>query len=506
MRKCFFVGLLTAFLLLCAPALAETYVLDNIRATVDVPDSYIVLTSDNLSVYEEWLVSRGTTMEDAANDMVARGVLLQCWTSEYDACFELTAVQNDETLNMFDVNEQTTSVRGNYRLGHYPDNIYANEGYDFSSADWKNTDNGRFLVMRYTKRDSSGELEYRGLMRRTIRNGYEITFDMRIYGRSIINKDNTALNKIWDTFKFVEILPLPPAASAKINITKTPPVETNDANFTLEGTAAKDVKLTAVVMGLSYPDPMLFEVEVGKSGKFKLPIKLPKEGVFMLTLTGEYQGEVVVELAYPVTYQRTLLMINVTSTVPEFTSADTLTILGESVAGSQIQIFVNNEKYDNKKVTTAGKFKVEIETKQEGTYDIVLAFSKSGLADRRLNYTVTRQWSDADTIKKLKSDAVSPGYSTLVKKIEGYDGRTMEYKCYVLDITQSGDEWIVKMALTKKGDKYSGIILVTTDQEPTLTLGSRVLMYGTCAGMSLPSETDADSYPCFELLLFTSLE
>ena len=507
MRKWFFVSLLAAIALLCVPAMAETYVLDDIRSTVDVPDSYIVLTPGNLSVYADWLASRGTSEEATASDMATRGVQLQCWTSEYDACFELTAVQTDQSKNIFDVNEQTTAVRGQYRLSHYPNNDFAAEGYEFSSADWKNTDEGRFLVMRYLKRNS-GEIEYRGFMRRTIRNGYEITLDMRVYGRALTNKDNTALNKIWDAFHFVEVLSLPPAASAKINITKAPPIETNEASFTLEGTAAQGVKLTAVVMRLSNPDPTLFEVTVGKSGKFKLPIKLPKEGVFMITVTGEYQGEDVVELAYPVTYQHTLLMVNVTSAVPETTTGGTLSILGDSVAGASIQVFVNNESYLHKKVTAAGKFKIDIDTAAEGVYDIVLAFSKQGLSDRRVSYTVTRQWSETDTIKKLAKDAINPGYTNLVKKIAGYDGRIMGYKAYLLSSSSSGDEWILKMALTKKGDNYSGIILVTTSEEPLFAIGTRVMMYGTCVGMSIPAEddTNAESYPCFELLLFTSLE
>lgn len=51
------------------------------------------------------------------------------------------------------------------------------------------------------------------------------------------------------------------------------------------------------------------EVTVGANGKFKMPVTLPKEGVYLLTLTGENQGEDVVELAYPVTYSRTLLPV-----------------------------------------------------------------------------------------------------------------------------------------------------------------------------------------------------
>ena len=516
MRKWVLGALITlALLLVCLPAMAQTFVFDSIFASVEIPETYIILTPDNLANFSEWLTARNTTSEDLTNDMLARGVLMQCWTSEGDACMELTATQTEQTKNIFDINEQSTSIRALYRLSHYPENLFEEQGYEFSSADWKNTASGRFLILRYVQK-VNGQIDHRGLMRRTIRNGFEITFDMQVYGRALTNKDNTLLNDIWDTFQFVEVKPLPAAASAKVNITEAPPTETNEASFTLAGTAAEGVAFTAVVMGLSYPTPMLSEVEVGSSGKFKLPIKLPKEGVFMVTVTAEFNGEDVMELAYPVTYQRTLLTVNVTSTVPEQVTADTFEILGTSTPGAEIQIFINDEQVDHKKVTSAGKFKVELDTSEEGTYDVVLAFSKSGLSDRRINYTFTRKWSENDMAKQLQSEAIKPGYSTLVKKIDGYDGRIMGYKCYVVEVVQAGDSWIIKMALAKKASGYTSLILVTTNDEPDVTVDSRIMMYGRCVGMSVPSEeadTSAanatvsvgESYPCFELLLLSDL-
>lgn len=509
MRKLLKYALILLLALLARPALAEIHVLDDLRATVEIPESYIQLTSSNLSSNAQWLESRGLTADAVRKDFEERGVLFQCWTEEYDACFELTALQTDQSTNIFDVNEQETTVRGAYRLMHYPENAFTNEGYNFSSADWKNTPSGRFLILRYIKRDG-GEIVHRGLMRRTIRNGYEITFDMQVFGRSVTNKDNTALNKIWDTFKFVEILPLPPAASAKINITDMPPTETNSDSFTIEGTAAKGVELTAVVMGLSYPTPINSKVEVGSSGKFKLPIKLPKEGAFVITMFGEYGGEVVWELdpPYSVTYHRTFLAVNVTTPIPTVITADSFTILGTSEPGASIQVFLNNNEMIMKKVTAAGKFKIDIDTSAEGTYELLLVFSKKGLADRRIPYTFERKWSEADMLKELKSQAIKPSHATLIKKIKGYEGRIMGYKCYMLSAKQSGDTWIAEMALTKKGDEYSGIIWVACDEKPDIPIGGRITMYGTCVGMSVPNDEDETqaSYPCFELLLFVSLE
>ena len=507
MRRFLLLPLILLMLLLALPASAEIYVLDELRATLDIPDTYIVLTPKNLATNAEWLQSRDSSAELAASDFEARGVLLQCWTPEYDACFELTATQTEQSLNIFDINEQDNSLRGSYRLTHYPQNQYLNEGYDFSSADWKNTSSGRFLILRYIKRDG-GEIAHRGLMRRTIRNGYQITFDMQAFGRSLTNKDNAALNKIWDSFHFVEILPLPPSASAKVNIATPPPIETNNAGFEIQGTASTGVKLTAVTMGLSHPTPVLSEVEVGASGKFKLPINLPKEGVFLITITGEYGGEDVIELAYPVTYQRTLLTVSIPSPPGNVVTDDLLTILGTAEPGASIQIFVNNVAVGMKRVTAAGKFKVDVNTSTEGPYEVALTFSKKDLGDRRVSYTFTRKWSENDMIKELKSQSIKPGYATLTKKIEAYQGRIMGYKSYLVDVTPAGDQWIARMALTKRGDEYTSIFLVTCPEAPNVPIGGQVTMYGTCVGMSSPgddNETQA-SFPCFELLLFVSLE
>jgi len=67
------------------------------------------------------------------------------------------------------------------------------------------------------------------------------------------------------------------------------------------------------------------------------------------------------------------------------------------------------------------------------------------------------------------------------------------------------------MALSRKNGKYSNYIFVTSDAAPTFGIGERVMMYGTCEGMSLSTGTAEDSqeeesYPCFKLLLFAALD
>ena len=271
------------------------------------------------------------------------------------------------------------------------------------------------------------------------------------------------------------------------------------------------VKFTAVVMRLNDPEPVLVEATANKNGKFSLPVTLPKDGVYLITLIAEYQDQEVLELVYPVTYQSTLLAVNFTTEPGEVSTQDSVKFAGTGEPGASIQVFVNSEAVMTKKVTSEGKFAITVETDEEGAYEVALVFSKKGLADRRFTFGFTRKWTDADMLAYLKKQSISPTYSQLVSGMQKYEGRIMSFKSYILDISPSGDEYIVRMALNRKNGKYSNIILVTTGQEPTFAVGERVMMYGTCEGMSLSTGTVDDdveeaSYPCFALLLFASLE
>lgn len=512
MRKWLMIAAVAFLLLLSVGAQAEVHVLDEIYATIEIPETYpVVITPKNLDVYVTWLESQGKDPEAVRADMTSRGVLMQCWPEDGSTCFEITVKQNDRTLGIFDVNQQNEAMRASYRLGHYPRNDYLSEGYDFSSASWTKLEGDRYLALKYVHRDG-GEVLNKGFMRRTIFNGFEITLDMQVYGRNATDKDNNALNKLWKTLSFVEVLPLPAVASAMINITTTPPEETNERDFHIKGTAASGVSFTAVVMGMSYDGSILYEETVDRSGKFDIPIELPKEGVFLITFFAEYEGEEVLELAYPVTYQRMLLTVNMDIPVPKEITSDELTLLGDSVAGSEIQVFLDGETLESKRVNGEGRFKLVLDIDEEGPHELVLVFSKKGLADRRLVYTINRKWTDGDMLSYLKKHATKPTYANLVKKPEDYEGEMIGFKAYLLDVSQNGDEWLVRMALTKDDGKFKNMIIVSTNEEPSFTEGERIMMYGTYAGLSLSisgdenEDTAEENLPLFELLLFAALE
>ena len=509
MRKVLILLATLLALLLCSCASAETYVLNEIHATIDIPSEYVVLTQNNLADYDQWLRARGSSSEDSLADFRSRGVLIQAWDDDNARCLEVRAVETQRSQMIFDVNEQTEAVRRDFRTSHYPGNEF--EHYEFASSEWKNNGAmGRFLILKYNYRDGS-EILHRGLMRRTIRNGYQIDIDLRVSGRKTSDADNTKLNKIWNTFVFNEVLPLPAKAAAKISFSKEPPKETNQKNFKIEGTAEPGVKFIAVVMRLNDPEPVVKEVVVGSNRTFSLPVDLPRDGVYVITLTAEYHENEVLEMIYPVTYQSTLLAVNFTSEPGAVSTQDQVKFAGTAEPGASLQVLVNGESVVSTKVNGEGKFAVNVEAAEEGPYDVALIFSKKGLADRRFMYNFTRKWTDGDMMAYLQKQSISPTYAQLVKGMETYEGRIMAFRSYILDVSPSGDEFIIRMAMNRKNGQYSNIFLVTSQDEPNFGVGERVMMYGTCEGMSLSTGTvedtvEEDSYPCFALLLFATLE
>ena len=206
MRKLFFILTAALCMLLLTTACAENVTLDSIYATVDIPDAYILLTPDNLDLHPEWVSNMGTTKDALLEDWAERGVLLQAWNSDGDVCLEITAVQDEEALQYYDVDAQTTQMRSTYRTSHLKNT--RGDGWTYQSAEWKKTTQyGRFLMLKY-KRELDGET-IRGYARRTIRNGYTITLDMQVTGRNAKEADNTVLEGIMKTFRFTKVLPMP---------------------------------------------------------------------------------------------------------------------------------------------------------------------------------------------------------------------------------------------------------------------------------------------------------
>ncbi|MCQ2458264.1 MAG: hypothetical protein MJ142_05965 [Clostridia bacterium] len=507
MRKCAVIILLILTIGLFACASADTaYSFEDIFSTVSLSDNYIVLTPDNLSAHTEWLEKKDLDQEALLADWAERGVLLQAWTQEGDACAEISALQDEDAAKYFDVDQQTTQMRTSYRLTYAKGDAFKALGYKASVCEWKKTKAGRFLQIKYS-RSYNGE-SYKGYMRRTIRNGWSIVIDYRVYDRATVRKDQTNADNIMNAWVFSKTEKMPEATVGDLIFTSEPPAETISGKFSVEGTCYPGAVLTGVAMRMSSNDIVRVEETADKKGRFKMNVSLPAQGIWLLTVTVENNGT---EIAYKVfettNYSSTLLPVNWTSPVPDQLYSDQTVISGKTTTHVTVQCIVEGPSVNyTKQIKTnnKGTFSFKVPTANEGDYKVTVVLSKKKFDTRRFTYTANRTLTVEDKKDRIRDEAVKPAYNTLKSKVTGYTGKYMVYNAYITDIEVSGEETIIFAALKSSAKKgYSQKIVIVCDEEPNFKIDSQHKFYGKCTGTyQVQSEDSTELLPCFDLMFW----
>ena len=516
----------------CTVAVASTeYELKPCSGKISIDEnSYIVLTPDNLADHPDLVKNLEKTKDEILADWETRGVQLQAWTKKMDACLEVVLVQDEESQQFFDLERQTRQVRNDYlNLHRLSNKKYIQDGYTFTNLKWKKQKlGGNFLTFEYKRLTDAGLC--RGLMRKTVRNGWTIILDYQVFNRLPRKTDENNLNKIANTVQFEVVEPEPvdtaPSSSAEdaegtpvqtvvngtasglLKVTVPPPAETNVDTFTIEGQTTPGAHLIGVAMRWSSATPLKFTADATKAGNFKLKITLPDEGVWLVTLNLEVNGAIVAEEVFDTTtFSRTTLPVTLAAEVPEKLTSNEFVLSGVTSKGVEIQCIVTNTAApdhpfnDACKTNGTGKFKFKIPTAAEGTYDFTLVFSKKGYNTKRLNWTAVRSLTEQEIQAQSTTKAIHPGYATLNKKLESYIGQTMVYKAYIVEVKQNGDDWIITAALKKNKKGYSDFLIFETSKDPVLMADAQVKIYGVCIGSyPIQSEEGDTSYPRFEYL------
>lgn len=449
------------FCMLAGVAFATEYNFASIHATITIPEDYTVLQLNNLEHREDLISAKNLNIEDIKTDFETRGVLLQAWKD--DTILEVSAVKNDRSNLIFDVDKQSEEVRGGWRTSFYPKNEYLDQGYDYKSSAWKNFGKnvGRFLVQKYTH-TVNGIKDYNAFARRTIKNGFEITVEMKALNRNVVTLDNTNLNKIFKTFVFTKTEDLSGAASARVNITKYPLSESKDRKVEIAGEAEQGVEFTAAVMSLGAQEPIIIKAEANNKNRFSIPITFSKQGVYLITLNATNNGEEIGEWAFPVTYREGLLAVDINE-VPEFITTDEYKIRGTAEPGASIQILMNDKTIGNKRVTREGKFVITLDTKAEGYYEVVLVFDKRDLKTRRFKLSFTRKMSEEESTEKLIIASLTASYTNLLKKSENYINKNVKFTAYVESIDEQDNGNVIKIAYSKKNNQYLNYAFLITE-------------------------------------------
>ena len=529
-RKWSFLILLLVLTFCCACAAADTeYALSPCAGKLSLDESnYIVLTPDNLTEHPDLLAQINKSKEELLEDWTARGVQLQAWSKKMDICVEVTVIQDEGSRQYYDLEQQTRQIRNEYLRAHQGTGPLSVEGMKVFDLAWKKQKlGGNFLMFEYKR--ATALRSWRGLVRKTVRNGYTITLDYQVYAdRKPRGTDKDNLNRIANTVSFEEIPPAsvdavpsgadagtedgtvsgPAAVSASglLNVTVPPPAETNSETFTVEGTATPGGRIIGVVMRYSSSTPLKFTTTATRAGKFKLKITLPEEGVWLLTLNLDVNGVIVAEKVgfETTTFSRTLLPVVLDAEIPEELHSDELVISGKTSKAVTIQCIVTNGSTTfDKMVRTngTGRFRFKVPTRDEGDYDITLAFSRKNFNSKRLTYTAKRTITAQDTQARDTAKAIHPSYAALTKKLDTYTGKTMVYSVYVTDVQKIEDEWIITAALRKNNKGYKDIMVFMADEDPGLEIGAKVRLYGKCVGAyQTQSEEENTTCPAFDYL------
>ncbi len=535
MRKTLLLILVLLLTLVCAGASADTeYSLgEGISGKISLNEaSYIVLTPDNLAEHPDTLAKIGKTSEELKGDWETRKVLLQAWSKDMKTCVEISVIQDDDSARLIDLEIKSNADRRQYLKDLMA--AYRNQGYNVSDSEIKlHAKSGHYMVFNYSCKEEDGKTR-RGVMRKTVRNGYSLIVDYQVYDRKPTKTDRDKgrklINGIVIDKKETLVTPAPvsqssaveltdPSASGdtaspykgSLKITVNAPEETNTGVFTIEGTAWPESEIIIVAIP-GAGEPTQYPARTTKAGNFKVKVKLPKENYYNIG-ANMYVDSVRVEDQFLqfVKYKSTLLPVEWDAPVPEEVVTDELVISGTTVKNVSIQCLVTNggdTTYDHVvKTNGTGKFKFKIPMTVEADYEITVVFSKKNLDNVRKTFNTKRIPSPQAVQARTASKAIHPAYNLLTKKNSSYIGKTMVYSVYIVKVSrdETNEEWNITAALkrSRKGE-YSQFLNFVSAEDPQLEENSdkKIKLYGICKGTYLvqSEEGGTEGYPDFDLI------
>ena len=500
--------ILLAGILLPSGSLAEDYSFSDAAFRFSLPKGVYdkVITASNYEDQAEFLQSQGYDMDETAFRFTENGLRLIAFDTKNSRHLEVTALQDVDAKNYFDLNQQGEDMRKNYRVSHSDGSAYGLLGYNYTSATWKNygTNVDRFLQTLYTLR-VGGTLVASGAQRRTIRNGYTITLDMMVTGRSRTDADVKALETIMKTFVFTSIYPMP-ELPIKLILTNEPPTETHDETLTIKGTSLAKAEIRVSLISVSGTQSTAFSVTANGSGKFSVKVKFPSRGVYALTLTASRSGSLDAVRTYTVSYDPNQLIARVTQGVPDELDRETV-IKGTTEGGVSAQLIVTGP-IEYTKTTTSKSFSFTVDTSREGTYHFRLVLTKKGFNERSFEYSGIRSLNAAERRDQIRSEAIKPEYSRLVADSASYNGRIFGYTGYLTDYREGSGDYLYTIALSRTNGKYKQFIYVASENPVSFNAGDKVKVYATKTGeiVTINENGNAEKIPLFDILFMESAQ
>ena len=487
MRKLTALLLILAALLLAAlPVSADSYKFPQVFMVADIPLDYLVqVTNDNMEQHADYLATIGETPESMRQRFKDEGILVWACDEEKGRTVVISAVQDDSSRQLYDINEQTPQTRAGYKANYQNGVFYSKADYTFESVEWKDfgDNQGRFLMIRYNHK-VDGKTAWKGEWRRTIRNGYTITVDMRVGNRNVKGADIDALNIIQKSIAFV-LMTDAPEALLTMAFSAPPPESTNSDSFTIKGTTRPGASVVVAYAALQSGQSKAIPTTADGMGAFSIDVKLPGKDLYNLlvsvTANEGMENEQTINQDFSVNYDPTALPVSFISPFPEVFTADSFKLTGTTLTGVTIQLVVNNQ-LQTRKTGDNRTFTFTVDTSKEGDYDIQLTFSKKEYDTRIYSYKIKREMDAGQRRQAIRDESRSPDYSNIVSSPDKYVGRVLRYKGYVIDAQENGSEWVLTYATEKSGSRYRNLIIALSAEAVTVDPETQVTLYGTMTG------------------------
>jgi hypothetical protein len=480
------------FFLFSAGALAQTIALENVYAQIDFPDAWLVLSPQLLSVYEPLLSQQGFDISGMAERYASEGVVAEAWDESFSQSLRVMVTQDERTRTIFDIARSTASERSAMAKHYETRSNFSATPYRYRQVEWQtHSQHGRFLFLRYNLVDENDAITERGVRYVTIQNGSYYTIDWTISDRRFTNRDLAFFKETLESFRFTALLeapPLPAQLSAQI------PAEVTDARVEFSGTATPQAGLVLTLSAGDAPSEVASVGAVHDDGTFSLYFDLPAEGTYTVTLTASKEGYADASLRQTVVYQSSLLPVAIDAWPTDPWTEDTFLLSGKTLPGSQLQL-LSPKGLVTKKPNAEGLFQFELNTPDEGVYEYTLVITNGKYTQRRFPFTITRVYTQAQELSRIKKTAQNISYRNLQNKSAEYAGQVMRLSGYVSEITQGDGVLFIRLMLSRntKGVWTTPVLIACTDEAPALAQGERAVIYGYVASPYYEQTADGET-------------
>ena len=213
-----------------------------------------------------------------------------------------------------------------------------------------------------------------------------------------------------------------------------------------------------------------------------------------MTLTAIKEGMHPSSVSGTIDYSEKTLPVSL-SGIPEdgIVTGDTVKITGETLAGVDMQ-FVSPFGMTRKRSANDGTFSFELTTKDEGEYNYTLICNHNSYDQRRIQFTLTRVMTDAQSRDAIRKSAVKISYRDLQRDLESNRGKIMRIYGPVAQVSQSGNTQYVRMYYSRdaKG-QWTNDIIITASEDMGVKVGDMLTVLVSVAGVY--EEQDASGNP-----------